>query len=127
MRHANLCIGRLQDRAIEYQVLRDEDHIRIVVRRSDLNDAIELLRDIAGPQSTEGPDRPVQRVALQVLIGIPVGSIAGAVFGSVLGADTIPWSVGGAIYLSTLLVALNAKNANHPERIRRRSDFSPEI
>ncbi len=123
MRHASLCIGRLQDRAIDYQVLREEDGIRIVVRRSDLNDAIELLRDIARPQSTEAPDRPGQRVALQVLIGIPVGSIAGAVLGSVLGADTIPWSVGGAIYMSSLLVALNARNAKHPER----SDPLPEI
>ena len=123
IRHASLCIGRLQDRAIDHQVLREEDRVRIVVRRADLHDAIELLRDVAAPRSAQVIDRPDQRLALQVLIGIPVGSIAGAVFATILGADTIPWSVGGAVYLSSLLVAINSRSPLRAVRTRGHDNF----
>ena len=123
MRHASICIGRLQDRAIDHQVLREEDRVRIVVRRSDLQDAIELLRDIAAPRSAQIIDRPDQRLALQVLIGIPVGSIAGAIFATFLGADTIPWSVGGAVYMSSLLIAINSRRTDRALRIRGHANF----
>ena len=123
MCHASLCIGRLQDRAIDHHVLREEDRVRIVVRRADLHDAIELLRDIAAPRSAQVIDRTDQRLALQVLIGIPAGSIAGAFIGTLLGADTIPWSVGGAVYMSSLLGAINSRHTHRPAPTRGHANF----
>ena len=97
---ARRCIGRLADFRIDYQVIPDDRHLRILVPRTDLEKAVNLVADVAARATTLQRVR-FFRVKPVVLFAIPLGAISGSILSYSL---SLPLYVGNPISAASALL-----------------------
>ena len=80
------CLGRLDSHGFEYRVVVDERQLRIIVRRFDLEEVLELLADLSPNAAKVGNARSSSyRQSVRMLAAIPLGAVLGSILGVPLG------------------------------------------
>ena len=79
------CLGRLDANGYEYRVDFDARQLRILVRRGDLGNVLELLADLSsGTLQGHGARKTNHGQQLRLLVAIPLGAISGSALSALL-------------------------------------------
>lgn len=80
------CLGRLDANGYEYRVVFDDRQLRILVRRVDLDEVLQLLADLSsGSFHVRGSRQWNQGRHLRLLVAIPLGAAIGSILSALVG------------------------------------------
>jgi hypothetical protein len=105
---AHRFVNRLDVLGFDYQVVQENRHLRILVRRQTLDEVLDWFEELScSRQEPPIARRIANRVGVRLLVAIPSGILCGAVVSHCLGiANPASYAVSGYFGLAAIALAL---------------------